>query len=410
MRFEGRMLSGMKWLAAAALAGAALATAAAPAAPATRAAACTWPDWDAFRQGLLSGDGRVIDRGSEKQITVSEGQAYALFFALAANDRPTFDKLLAWTENNLAQGDLSGHLPAWIWGKLTAEQTAQAAQAGKPGSDGWGVIDAKPASDADLWIAYTLLEAGRLWHEQRFTALGTQLAQRILHEETAVLPGLGRTVLPGREGFRLTEQRWRLNPSYVPLQVMRRLSALMPDEPAWQELAGTSARLMLDTAPRGFSPDWVEYEAGSGFLPDAPTRAESAYNAIRVYLWAGMLNSDEPRRAALLRTFTPLADYVAARGYPPERVDTQTGQPGPNAGNGGFSAAVAPYLAALGRAGQANAQVRRTRELAQREPNGQPGYYTQVLTLFGLGYLDGQFRFARDGALVPAWKTGCPAR
>lgn len=269
------------------------------------------------------------------------------------------------------------------------------------------MIDANPASDADLWLAYTLLEAGRLWQEQRFTALGTLMARRILREETAVLPGLGRTVLPGTQGFRLSEHRWRLNPSYVPMQVMRRLATLLPDEPAWQQLVASSARLMLDTAPRGFAPDWVEYQPGRGFLPDAQTHAESAYNAIRVYLWAGMLASDEPRRAALLRTFTPLADYVAAKGFPPERVDTQTGQPGPNAGNGGFSAAVAPYLAALGRAGQASAQARRTRELAQREP---PGYYTQVLTLFGLGYLDGQFRFARDGALVPAWESGCPAR
>lgn len=405
-----RTLTGLgRWLAGAALACAALACTAAAAATAAPAPACKWADWDAFRQHLMSADGRVIDRSSDQQATVSEGQAYGLFFALVANDRTSFDKLLAWTENNLAQGDLVSHLPAWIWGKLTPAQAASAGHSGHAGS-GWGVIDSNPASDADLWIAYALLEAGRLWQERRFTALGTLLARRILREETAVLPGLGRTVLPGPQGFRLSDKRWRLNPSYVPLQVMRRLAAALPEEPAWQQMVGTSARLMLDTAPRGFSPDWVEYETGRGFLPDAATRAESAYNAIRVYLWTGMLPADEPQRAALLRTFTPLADYVAARGYPPERIDTQTGQPGPNAGNGGFSAAVAPYLAALGRADQAAAQARRTRELAQREPGGQAGYYTQVLTLFGLGYLDGQFRFARDGALLPAWKTGCPAR
>lgn len=399
-----RALAGLcRWLAAGALAWAALAAAAAP------APACQWADWDAFRQHLLSADGRVIDRSSDRQATVSEGQAYGLFFALVANDRASFDKLLAWTENNLAQGDLASHLPAWLWGRRTPAQEASAGHA----ESGWGVIDSNPASDADLWIAYALLEAGRLWQERRFTALGTLLARRILREETAVLPGLGRTVLPGPQGFKLGTGHWRLNPSYVPLQVMRRLAAALPEEPAWQQLAGTSARLMLDTAPRGFSPDWVEYEAGRGFLPDAATHAESAYNAIRVYLWAGMLPADEPRRAALLRTFTPLADYVAAKGYPPESIDTRTGQPGPrgsNAGNGGFSAAVAPYLAALGRADQAAAQARRTRELAQREPGGQAGYYTQVLTLFGLGHLDGQFRFARDGTLLPAWKTGCPAR
>jgi endoglucanase len=394
----GRTLTGLaRWLAAGALACASLAV------PAAATPVCKWADWDAFKQKRLSADGRVIDASTESQVTVSEGQAYGLFFALAANDRASFDKLLAWTENNLAQGDLTARLPAWIWGRLPPEPAQSAGKA----AGGWGVIDATPASDADLWIAYTLLEAGRLWQERRFTTLGTLMAQRILREETALLPGLGQTVLPAPRGFQPGEHRWRLNPSYVPIQVMRRLAALLPGEPAWQQLVASSARLMRDTAPRGFAPDWVEYEAGRGFLPDAPTRAESAYNAIRVYLWAGMLASGEPERAGLLRAFTPLADYVAASGFPPERVDTQTGQPGPNAGNGGFSAAVAPYLAALGRADQASVQARRTRELAQREP---PDYYTQVLTLFGLGHLDGQFRFARDGALMPAWKTRCPTR
>src|SRR5207253_9506464 len=106
----------------------------------------------------------------------------------------------AWTENNLAQGDLTAHLPAWIWGKR---------------DDGsWGVIDTNPAADADLWIAYTLLEAGRLWQERRYTALGSVIAARIVRDETATLPGLGRTVLPGPVGFRLRADAWRLNPSY----------------------------------------------------------------------------------------------------------------------------------------------------------------------------------------------------
>lgn len=392
-----RALPGLtRWLAAGALAMAwCSASAATPA-----AAACAWNDWATFRRSTVSADGRVIDASTENQVTVSEGQAYGLFFALVANDRATFDKLLSWTENNLAQGDLSGHLPAWIWGRLPPD---------KPGKDGnaWGVIDTHSAADADLWMAYTLLEAGRLWQERRFTSLGTLMARRIVSEETGQLPGLGRTVLPGPAGFRLGDNRWRLNPSYVPLQVMRRLAALLPEEPGWAQMTESSIRLILETAPRGYSPDWVEYDAASGFLPDTATNAESAYNGIRVYLWAGMLAPQDPQRARVLRQFVPLADYVAANGHPPERVDTRTGQPGPNVGNGGFSAAVAPYLAALGRQDLARAQVQRTREMAAREPLG---YYSEVLALFGLGYLGGHYRFAVDGKLLPAWKTGCRAR
>lgn len=370
-----------------------LAGAAAPA----LAASCPWPDWDAFRRTTISQDGRVIDASTDQQITVSEGQSYGLFFALVANDRATFDKLLTWTENNLAQGDLAGHLPAWIWGKRTDGEHAGT----------WGVIDPNPASDADLWIAYTLLEAGRLWKERRYTALGTLVARRALREETAVLPGLGRTVLPGPVGFHPDPDTWRLNPSYVPLPLMRRLAALLgAEDSGWKTLVETSARLVVDTAPKGFSPDWVLYRKGRGFLPDTQTQAGGSYNAIRVYLWAGMTAPRDPLRQSVLHAFRPMADYVVAHGHPPERVDTQTGTFGPNAGNAGFSAAVAPYLAALGLGDAARAQAARARTLAT-EPSF--GYYSQVLALFGLGHLDGHFRFEADGTLVPAWESSCPA-
>lgn len=363
------------------------------------AASCAWPDWDHFKQDTVSADGRVIDASTPEQVTVSEGQAYALFFALVANDRTTFDRLLNWTQNNLAQGDLTQHLPAWQWGRHPAKP-------GEQGEPGWGVLDSNPASDADIWIAYTLLEAGRLWHERAYTALGTVMARAIVSKETAMLPGLGRTVLPGPVGFHPQDDTWRLNPSYVPLQVMHHMAIALPQQTEWKAMLDSSAKLVTDTAPHGYSPDWVIYRSGKGFGPDEATKAESAYNAIRVYLWAGMLAPDAPGRASALDAFKPLADFIAAHGFPPERVDTQTGTPGSNEGNAGFSAAVAPYLAALGRNEQAQAQIQRTRKLAAQSPLG---YYSQVLALFGLGYLDGLYRFDADGAVVPAWTSTCPA-
>jgi endoglucanase len=232
------------------------------------------------------------------------------------------------------------------------------------------------------------------------------LARQVAERESAVLPGLGRTLLPGPVGFQLDKDTWRLNPSYVPLQVMRYLARALPDQPAWKAMLASSARLVTETAPRGFSPDWVLYEAGKGFAADEPAKAAGAYNAIRVYLWAGTLAPDEPLRAAALRAFAPMADYVAAHGEPPERIDPQTAAPGPHAGNAGFSAALAPYLAALGRRDLADAQVARTRRLAGEEPLG---YYSSVLALFGLGHLDGHYRFDAGGRVVPAWSPACPA-
>lgn len=80
-------------------------------------AACTWPAWIQFKKDYISQEGRVIDPSDARKITTSEGQSYALFFALAANDRPAFDLILDWTQNNLAQGSLQAHLPAWLWGQ-----------------------------------------------------------------------------------------------------------------------------------------------------------------------------------------------------------------------------------------------------------------------------------------------------
>lgn len=353
-----------------------------------------WPRWDAFKRDFVSADGRVIDVGSADSRTVSEGQAYGLFFALVANDRRTFDTILAWTENNLAQGDLSARLPAWLWGRAP---------------DGaWRVLDANAASDADLWIAYTLVEAGRLWRERSYTARGALLAKRVLDDETASVPGLGLTLLPGPTGFKLANGQWRVNPSYSPPQVIRGLATRLPDDRRWAALAASTGRVLLDTAPKGFSPDWALYRAGDGFGPDPQTRAESAYNAIRVYLWAGMLDRADPLAAPLLARFAPFADYIAAHGAPPEKVDTTTGVAGPNDGNGGFSAAAVPFLDARGQRALADAQAARVDTLARQSA---PGYYTSVLTLFGLGWREGRYRFGADGSLDARWEgRPCVAR
>src|ERR1700756_450055 len=144
------------------------------------------PLWKSYAAAFMDNQVRVIDHDAGDR-TTSEGQAYGMFFALVANDRARFDGLLHWTEVNLAAGDLSAHLPTWLWGHGANNQ--------------WGVLDRNSAADADLWMAYTLLEAGKAWNEPRYTKLGTALAHRIAAEEVVQVPGLGATIAPGRTGF-----------------------------------------------------------------------------------------------------------------------------------------------------------------------------------------------------------------
>lgn len=365
----------------------------APAAGAPSCASAPWPLWESYARRFLSDDGRVVDRTAADR-TTSEGQAYGLFFALAANDRPRFDRLLRWTRDNLARADLGRRLPSWLWGR-------------RP--DGrWGVLDENAASDADLWMAYALLEAGRLWRERSYEELGRSVAANVAAREVRRVPGLGATLLPGPRGFVSEKGRAvRLNPSYAPPQLLRRLAALGVPGP-WEEVLGSAVRLLREGAPRGVAADWVLYRAGAGFGPDSQHGSLGSYDAIRVPLWVGMLAPEEPLRARLVPAVRGLLELTAASGKVPERVDARA-RTSQGEGPPGFAAALLP----LSR-GPVDARVRGLLEarLAAAGRAGlygePPAYYDQNLALFGKGFDEGRFRFGADGSLLPAWETACP--
>ena len=366
-------------------------------------AACEWPAWQQFKQAYISEQGRVIDVTDPRKITTSEGQSYGLFFALVANDQATFEQLVDWTENNLAEGDLSARLPAWLWGQ--DEQQA------------WGVLDANSAADSDLWLAYDLLEAGRLWDNRRYQLLGTLLLQRIAREEVVDISGLGVMLLPGKVGF-VKEDSWTLNPSYVPPQLLARFADL---NGPWQAMQKSYLRLLAGVAPRGLVPDWIVWHNTKGWQPLPKAKADAdtdtnidteskagakveannnhddydgSYDAIRSYLWLGMLADDAPNRDLLLAQLQPMATLTAKRGLPPEHINSQTGQ---SAGTGpvGFSAALLPLLA---QSNPASAEVQRQR--LANAPFDEQAYYDTVLRLFGEGWSDGRYRFNGAGELL----------
>lgn len=343
-------------------------------------AQCDWPAWLQFKQAYISEQGRVIDPAEDRHITTSEGQSYALFFALVANDQAAFEQLLQWTQHNLAKGDLTARLPAWLWGKNEQQQ--------------WTVLDSNSAADSDLWLAYDLLEAGRLWKNRRYQVLGTLLLQRIAREEVADIPGLGVMLLPGKQGF-VKEESWKLNPSYLPPQLLARFASLAGP---WKDMQQSYRQLLLGSAPLGLVPDWVVWHESLGWQPDSKKGSDGSYDAIRNYLWLGMLASDAPHRQALLAHLQPMADLTAKQGRVPEQIDALTGE---SAGVGpvGFSAALLPFLHQ-----STTAQVLR-QHLADTEFDKQ-AYYDTVLRLFGEGWIQGRYRFNAAGELV-VWDQTC---
>jgi len=344
-----------------------------------------WPLWKSYASSFMDNQIRVIDRDAGDR-TTSEAQAYAMFFALVANDRPRFDGLLRWTEVNLASGDLTGHLPAWLWGKGP--------------KNNWGVLDGNPASDADLWLAYTLIEAGKAWNEPRYSSLGTNLAQRIADQEVAEIPSLGMVLLPAPKGFHRGDS-YRLNASYVPLQLLLRLVQELPDGP-WHRIAAGLPTLISRSAPHGFATDWIEYKAGGNTFP-SPL---GSYDAIRVYLWAGMLDPATPGRDLLLKALSGMTLYLRTNPVPPEKVK-QDGTVQSAKSPVGFSAAVLPFVSAMDEKDIESQQMSRVK--SELNPNtglyGNPArYYDQNLALFALGWKERQFWFGSHGDLKMNWR------
>ncbi len=360
-----------------------------------------WPLWEAYTKHFVDGQGRVIDRaapGAQKDRTTSEGQAYAMFFALVDDDKAHFEQLLSWTEANLAGGDLTLRLPAWDWGK--SEQ------------GDWKILDNNSASDADLWLAYDLLEAGRLWHDPRYSKLGELIAARVAREDVVLVPGLGTTLLPGPHGFHPDDQTWVLNPSYLQPSVLAYLSKTLPRGP-WGSVLESLPALVDHDMDHGFAMDWVTAGPG-GVHPAAPPAEPSAgarepqpagsYDAIRVYLWAGMADPATVRE--VLPQLSGMGAYLRGAATPPLEVDAMGNVLHADAPVG-FSAAVVPYLTAVGLKGQAKTQADRL--TASLEPgSGLFGrgedYYDQNLVLFSTGWGEGKFRFERDGKLRLKWK------
>ena len=358
-----------------------------------------WPLYQAYTQRFVDDQGRVIDRSASDR-TTSEGEAYALFFALIDNDRGRFDKLLQWTQVNLAGGDLTTHLPAWNWGKNPAGE--------------WKILDSNSASDADLWMTYTLLEAGRLWHEPRYDALGRMMAAHAAKSEVAQVSGLGTMVLPGPVGFHPAPEQYVLNPSYLPLPVLVRLGKAMPDGP-WAAIAGGLPKLLKEQSGAGFAMDWVLADSGKVTAtrpPSMPTsgqqeaQAGGSYDAIRVYLWLGITDPATPGERRLLAALPAMAKLLHTAAVPPLEVDASGNVVHPD-GPVGFSAAVTPYLLAEGTEDAARVQAERM--VALRDSGSglygpAAAYYDQNLALFSTAWTEHRYRFGVDGKLHVRWE------
>ncbi|WP_081768731.1 cellulose synthase complex periplasmic endoglucanase BcsZ [Herbaspirillum sp. RV1423] len=359
-----------------------------------------WPLWESWASRYVQDDGRVLESSMKQNHSTSEGQAYGMLFALIGNDPARFEHLWTWTVANMLGSDPATRLPGWLWGQ------------GKDGQ--WQLQDANSASDADLWIAYALLEASRLWQRPDYRKDALRLLATIKAKLVVDLPGLGMMVLPGAEGFVQRNVLWTLNPSYLPLPLLRRLAKEEPAGP-WKQVADNTVRMIQDSSPKGYAADWVGYRmtgSQTGQFVVAPGKGEiGSYDAIRVYLWAGMTPARDPGFAPLLAALDGMGQATASTGVPPEKVQVSSGVLEGSAPFG-FSAALVPYFVAKGDLRLAEQLQRRAREnidaaFAPGSQRAEALYYNVMLSLFGLGWTEKRYQFRDDGTLKLSWERSC---
>nr|AML61190.1 beta-1,4-endoglucanase [uncultured bacterium] len=323
----------------------------------------------------VSAESRVIDFPSDARFyTTSEGQSIArLFQALAPTDRDGFRKLFQWTQHTLAEGDLPYHLPGPLWDTKSDHQ--------------WTVLDNNAPSHSDLFFSWALLEAGRLWDTPQYTEGGKAPRRSIVEAEVPTVPGLGPLVLPGKVGS-VEDGGWRLYPG---LQKPQSGAFGAP------KIRDNNLRLLLETAPGGFSPDWVRYQKGRGWQLRADAPIIGSGDAMRVYHSTGMPSSPMQKAPRWARIIGYRVCSIK-QGLPPEpktsgeRLARGRIRRGPPCCHSPETTTPYSYSA--------------TFLVADRYPDAV-AYYRPVPTLFGQKWDQHRPRNAAGGELQPHWNHTC---
>jgi len=247
-------------------------------------------DWETFKQGFLETDGRIVDTG-QGRISHSEGQGFAMLFAVHYADRAAFDRLWEWTRRNLQVRDDA--LLAWRW---------------QPQG---GVTDRNNAADGDLLVAWALIRAAEKWRQPELTAAGTRIAADV-RRKSMRRTAHGLVLLPGLEGFDKPEGL-TINLSYWVYPALRDLARADP-APEWDELA-RSGIAMLQYSYFGrwrLPPDWLRL--GERVAPAGPAPERFGFDAMRIPIYLLWSRRDTD---ALMKPYQDFWGYFNGARYLP---------------------------------------------------------------------------------------------
>lgn len=235
------------------------------------------PAWEAYRRRFVSDSGRIVDTANAA-VSHSEGQGYGMLLAVAAGDRPTFDKILTWTTLNLhIRND---NLMAWRWTPSTGAKA-----------------DRHNATDADILIAWALAEAADYWNDSGYLDAARAITRDIVSRTVSQTQEFGPVLLAGAESFAARERPDGpvVNLSYWVLPAFYRLAQVEPNFD-WNALIQSGLSLLREArfGARGLPTDWLSL----GKERPAPAQGfenRFGYDALRIPLylfWGGAASAE----------------------------------------------------------------------------------------------------------------------
>ncbi|MCR5536337.1 MAG: hypothetical protein K6F05_02880 [Succinivibrio sp.] len=232
--------------------------------------------WDDYKSRFVTKEGAVVDTYNHN-MTHSESQGYGLMFALAYDDKATFDLILDWTNTHIKNP--KNNLFYWAYRPQEQDPTA----------------DKNNASDGDLFIAWALLKAHKKWANIQYARQAEQIATGLIR--TVITKFAGKQVLlPGENGFYYNSSVV-LNPSYFIFPAMQAI-AQHTHLKRWQDLSNDCYEVVANVEKMDLKvilpPDWLNLDAQGKMIPAVEWPARSSYDAIRVPVYLYWMDPHNP--------------------------------------------------------------------------------------------------------------------
>ena len=246
--------------------------------------------WSEYKHRFIQKDGRVVDF-KNGGITHTEGIGYALYFAYKMGDDATFKRIYKWGKENIKKNRYG--LPGWKWGENKRNHR-------------WGMIDYNSASDANLWIVYSLL----LMYEQTDYKPYKKDADKMIDaiKRNHIMHNSNLSFLLPWEKYIAEKYEWKINPSYFVFEIFEYLADYDGDK-IWKELIKSSQIVLKHSrfSPLELNPDWTIYDLGKKQYILHPDNTTFGYDAIRIPLFVIRSDLSREKKLELLR---PYRDYV----------------------------------------------------------------------------------------------------